>query len=323
MHFAARWCAKEALRKCDPGFATADHTAIELVGDENGSIFLRHRSGDGGAVRLPHAVSVTHTAEMAAATVVVGWGAAAPPNPSIPVSAPALHDWSDPHTPIHQEVMVQQVPAASKIWDSFHPVGNTRFDHGARDVCEGIRLLLTCRQLVRVIATLLGRPLRYQCAVSSDRGPVGSDHLKDAAHATTGNGSRNSQIGFSPTSPVVVGELQFVRVRRGLWLNCWHVISYLHRGGGTIFKLVTRSSRRCSRRRSPLRRSAGSMPHGAKERFQMMVPDGDGARGLRWTLSDWLLFACVFSAMIILTLVRREDPSRHGQPMLAPRADAS
>ena len=115
MHFAARWCAKEALRKCDPGFATADHTAIELVGDENGSIFLRHRSGDGGAVRLPHAVSVTHTAEMAAATVVVGWGAAAPPNPSIPVSAPALHDWSDRRTPIHQEVMALQVPAASKI----------------------------------------------------------------------------------------------------------------------------------------------------------------------------------------------------------------
>ena len=97
MHFAARWCAKEALRKCDPGFAMADHTAIELVSDEDGSLFLRHRNGADDGMRLPHAVSVTHTPDMAAATVVMGWTAPVSP---ITAPAPAPHEAGDLSPPI-------------------------------------------------------------------------------------------------------------------------------------------------------------------------------------------------------------------------------
>src|SRR5882672_3368045 len=76
MHFAARWCAKEALRKCDPRFATADYTELELTRTETGGLRLRHLGSDTPTV-LPHAVSVTHTPQMAAAVVVLG---AAPNN---------------------------------------------------------------------------------------------------------------------------------------------------------------------------------------------------------------------------------------------------
>jgi phosphopantetheine--protein transferase-like protein len=71
MHFAARWCAKEALRKCDPRFATVDYTELELARTETGGLRLRHL-GNGTATVLPHAVSVTHTPQMAASVVVLG-----------------------------------------------------------------------------------------------------------------------------------------------------------------------------------------------------------------------------------------------------------
>ncbi|HUB26943.1 MAG TPA: 4'-phosphopantetheinyl transferase superfamily protein [Tepidisphaeraceae bacterium] len=69
MHFAARWCAKEALKKCDPAFLHAPGTAIELLNDASGRPILRHLA-DGTARPLPHAVSVSHTQSMAVAMVV-------------------------------------------------------------------------------------------------------------------------------------------------------------------------------------------------------------------------------------------------------------
>jgi holo-[acyl-carrier protein] synthase len=87
LHFAARWCAKEALRKCDPAFARVPFAAIELAQGEGGAIFLRH-AGNGTAGPLPYAVSVSHTA-VAAAAVVVRAELPRPAPPPQPAAAPA------------------------------------------------------------------------------------------------------------------------------------------------------------------------------------------------------------------------------------------
>ena len=60
LHFAARWCAKEALRKCDGAFLSTAMKDIEVVADETGAPFLVYHAG-GGTRRLPHAVSLSHT----------------------------------------------------------------------------------------------------------------------------------------------------------------------------------------------------------------------------------------------------------------------
>ena len=58
MHFAARWCAKEALVKCDPAFK-----------GQSGEVLLAHHV-NGISTRPPLAVSLSHTETMAAAVVV-------------------------------------------------------------------------------------------------------------------------------------------------------------------------------------------------------------------------------------------------------------
>ena len=70
MHLAARWAAKEALRKCDPLLSAEPFGRIEVVREETGRTFFQRRSAD-GPIRLPHALSLTHTAQMAAAVVVL------------------------------------------------------------------------------------------------------------------------------------------------------------------------------------------------------------------------------------------------------------
>ncbi|MCX5796651.1 MAG: 4'-phosphopantetheinyl transferase superfamily protein [Elusimicrobia bacterium] len=70
MHLAARWAAKEALRKCDPLLSAEPFGDIEVVREESGRTFFQRRSARGPA-RLPHAVSLTHTAQLAAAVVVL------------------------------------------------------------------------------------------------------------------------------------------------------------------------------------------------------------------------------------------------------------
>jgi phosphopantetheine--protein transferase-like protein len=74
-HFAGFWCAKEALRKCDPGFAgvSPDRTAVAHAADGRPYLTL---ASDAGPERLPHAVSISHTLDIATAVVVSG--AAAP-----------------------------------------------------------------------------------------------------------------------------------------------------------------------------------------------------------------------------------------------------
>jgi phosphopantetheinyl transferase (holo-ACP synthase) len=68
VHFAARWCAKEALRKCDPAFVAVSATALQIGRDGNGRPTLEWIRGE-STQRLPHAVSLSHTGLMAAAIV--------------------------------------------------------------------------------------------------------------------------------------------------------------------------------------------------------------------------------------------------------------
>jgi phosphopantetheine--protein transferase-like protein len=69
MHFAARWCAKEALVKCDPAYKGQPFSTLEVVRNESGEVSLAHHA-NGASTRPPMAVSISHTETMAAAVVV-------------------------------------------------------------------------------------------------------------------------------------------------------------------------------------------------------------------------------------------------------------
>jgi phosphopantetheinyl transferase (holo-ACP synthase) len=68
MHFAGRWCAKEALKKCDNSLLHEPMGNLELAHDASGEVFFRHRAG-GAVRRLPFAVSISHTPTTAVAVV--------------------------------------------------------------------------------------------------------------------------------------------------------------------------------------------------------------------------------------------------------------
>jgi phosphopantetheine--protein transferase-like protein len=95
LHFTARWCAKEALKKCDGAFLATVPKDIEVVVDGAGAPHLVHHTG-GGTRRLPHAVSLSHTTHAAVAVVVKVDAAAVVPTPrnvalasEVPSPAPA------------------------------------------------------------------------------------------------------------------------------------------------------------------------------------------------------------------------------------------
>ena len=69
MHFAARWCAKEALKKCQPSYLHEEPKKIEFVSNEASPPILRHYI-NGNPTTLPFAVSVSHTPLIAVAVVV-------------------------------------------------------------------------------------------------------------------------------------------------------------------------------------------------------------------------------------------------------------
>jgi phosphopantetheinyl transferase (holo-ACP synthase) len=69
VHFAARWCAKEALRKCDPAYLQADLRTLEVQLNANGAPSLC-AVVDGHSTPLPFAVSLSHTTHAAVAVVV-------------------------------------------------------------------------------------------------------------------------------------------------------------------------------------------------------------------------------------------------------------
>lgn len=86
-HFAGFWCAKEALRKCDPSFAGVAPELTAVAHDANGRPYLTLET-EAGPERLAHAVSISHTADVATAVVVLN-AAPAPVAVAVP-SAPAI-----------------------------------------------------------------------------------------------------------------------------------------------------------------------------------------------------------------------------------------
>ena len=69
-HFAARWCAKEALKKCGPGWLAIEMNRLEIVVSARGKPHFCLLS-DGETAVLPVAVSLTHTSTLALAFVVI------------------------------------------------------------------------------------------------------------------------------------------------------------------------------------------------------------------------------------------------------------
>jgi phosphopantetheine--protein transferase-like protein len=97
MHFAARWCAKEALKKCEPSLLHEPMNRIELVNLDSGRPVLR-RLREGSAEDLPLGVSVSHTPTAAVAMVlrVPPAGRPVPDEPRQPETPPrrAASSWS-------------------------------------------------------------------------------------------------------------------------------------------------------------------------------------------------------------------------------------
>jgi phosphopantetheinyl transferase (holo-ACP synthase) len=84
VHFAGFWCAKEALRKCDPGFAKVAPPDTIVAHDETGSPYIVWK-GAGGEARLRHAISISHAANFAMAVVA-----------AVPPLSPAIESDSSP-----------------------------------------------------------------------------------------------------------------------------------------------------------------------------------------------------------------------------------
>ncbi|MFN0010120.1 MAG: 4'-phosphopantetheinyl transferase superfamily protein [Phycisphaerales bacterium] len=98
VHFCGRWCAKEALKKCDAAFLTEDLSRIEVVSHESGAISLRHHA-PGGSIDLPHAISLSHTPLVAVAVAVCGVPTASLPRAEPPSTSPAGNPSAPTHTP--------------------------------------------------------------------------------------------------------------------------------------------------------------------------------------------------------------------------------
>jgi phosphopantetheine--protein transferase-like protein len=88
-HFAGFWCAKEALRKCDPSYADVPPPQTAVAHDADGRPYLTLET-EAGPERLPHAVSISHTTEVATAVVVLSPTAAAIPAPAPAKAAPEV-----------------------------------------------------------------------------------------------------------------------------------------------------------------------------------------------------------------------------------------
>ena len=92
VHFAARWCAKEALKKCDLAYLDADLRTLEVRLSASGAPYLC-AVADGHSTPLPFAVSLSHTTQAAVAMVVKvpstpGARSAVPPTVLPAVTAP-------------------------------------------------------------------------------------------------------------------------------------------------------------------------------------------------------------------------------------------
>jgi phosphopantetheinyl transferase (holo-ACP synthase) len=85
IHLAGFWCAKEALRKCDPAFALTSFASTAVMHDADGKPWLLSVTPT-ARVRLPHALSVSHSGPIASAVVVTGSARPVPPSPPLPAA---------------------------------------------------------------------------------------------------------------------------------------------------------------------------------------------------------------------------------------------
>lgn len=69
MHFAARWCLKEAVKKCGGEFSVLEFRHLEVAHAESGAPVIRVWR-EGGMTVAPLAVSLSHTEEWAVAVAV-------------------------------------------------------------------------------------------------------------------------------------------------------------------------------------------------------------------------------------------------------------
>jgi phosphopantetheinyl transferase (holo-ACP synthase) len=113
MHFTARWCAKEALKKCDNSFLQEKMANLELAQDASGRMILRHFVG-GVTRELPFSVSVSHTPVAAVAMVA----RLHVPQPALPASAGVVEKASAPRPSIlpHLGMLIALVAALLAAW---------------------------------------------------------------------------------------------------------------------------------------------------------------------------------------------------------------
>ena len=109
-HFAARWCAKEALKKCDARYLASAFTTMEVVVDRAGKPSMRTQAAGGAWIDLPHAVSLTHTPLFASA-IVLGGGS--------PLEATSQHESA------HQNESNSRAPSPRPAWPAAGTIANT------------------------------------------------------------------------------------------------------------------------------------------------------------------------------------------------------
>lgn len=88
IHFAARWCAKEALKKCAPAYLQADLRTLEVTVSASGAPCLC-AVAHGHSTPLPFAVSLSHTPQVAVAVVIKVPGASVTASSVTPAVLPA------------------------------------------------------------------------------------------------------------------------------------------------------------------------------------------------------------------------------------------
>lgn len=88
-HFAARWCAKEALKKCDAAYLHMDLRRIEVTVNAQGAPCLCTVEQD-HSTPLSVAVSLSHTPQMAVAVVVKPLAVSPSHPPPVPVVTPPV-----------------------------------------------------------------------------------------------------------------------------------------------------------------------------------------------------------------------------------------
>ncbi|MGE3539065.1 MAG: 4'-phosphopantetheinyl transferase superfamily protein [Candidatus Tectimicrobiota bacterium] len=107
IHFAARWCAKEALKKCDPTYLPADLRTLEVAVSPGGAPSLC-LVAEGHSTPLPFAVSLSHTSQVAVAVVV-----------QMPTTTPAdsaLTPATGPTSPAPAAAVARAAPPDHRAW---------------------------------------------------------------------------------------------------------------------------------------------------------------------------------------------------------------